>query len=72
MAMYHCSPNRSSPDNSKVVWWYSVETPCVFKEYALLDHEGLWTASDKRKMRELEGLAECHGTHVQRHHSQRG
>jgi hypothetical protein len=72
MAMFHCSPNRSSPDNSKVVWWHSVETPSVFKEYAFPEYEGLWTAADKRKMRELEALAEAHGTHVQRHHWRRG
>lgn len=61
MSMYHSEPNRAEPNRHT---WFSVETPSVFREHKLPACETAWSATDKKKHRELVALAERHGTYV--------
>ena len=69
MPMYHSEPNRAEPN---AYLWFSVETPSVFREYKLPACSSDWSRSDGRKLRELETLAERHGTHIHRSAYRRG
>ena len=69
MAMFHSDPHRATPATHS---WYSVETPSVFREYALPACSSDWSRADQRRLAELEHLAEVHGTYIQRHSYRRG
>lgn len=60
--MYHDNPRRCEPES----WlWYSVCTPTgVYREYKLPVEDAYMTAAHRRQYRELQKLAEAHGTHI--------
>lgn len=68
MPMYSSSPRTSEPNRFA---WFSVETPAVFREYRLPLH-GYETRTEKRQRKELEAIAEVHGTSVKVHGYRRG
>ena len=57
----HAEPNRASPATH---YWFSVETPSVFREIKLPTPREDWTRSERRAYSDLEALAERYGTHV--------
>ena len=52
--------------------WHSVETPSVFREYKLPLRSVCDTAEQKKQRKELERIAERHGTYIRRTPYQRG
>jgi hypothetical protein len=69
MAFFACQPNKVSPPTHI---WFCVETPAAFREYKLPANNATWTRADRRKFRELQRLAEDHGTYIQRNGYRRG
>lgn len=70
MATFAATYSTTSTPNT--FRWYSVETPSVFREYKLPESDAHMTRTEKCQYRELQRLAEQHGTSIRAHDYRRG